>query len=195
MSADDRVEGLLPRAVPVEERVAPAAPADDLEAGVGRPEFPDGLLIFGDRTQAEQGDGAELLHGARRMAVGVDEARKDQLAAQVRDPRALADKAGGAIVRPDIEEHAVPDGDGLGPAPGAVHGVNRAVLQDEVGFGPGHALRRAGRNDADGDEDGGLNNPSWLHPHVRPPCRSGSVPPMYSRAAAGCQNAVGTRRT
>ena len=110
-SSEDSAAGISPTTAssisfrgpfPSKSGVAPAAAPDDREAGMGGDEFPDRFLIIGDGAQPEQGDGAELFHGGRRVAMGVDEAGKDQLAAQVRDLRFFSDKAGDVLVRPDI---------------------------------------------------------------------------------------------
>ena len=65
------------------------------------------------------------------VTVRFDQAGKDGLAAEVDRPRRACRHRGG--IRADCDEAAIPDRHGVGDGVGAVHGVDAAIDQNEIG--------------------------------------------------------------
>ena len=89
-----------------------------------------------------------------RVDVGVLEARQEQPAGEVDDPRVAARRAAAtSAADADGDDPLAADGDGLGARPGRVDGVDVAAGQDEVGGAVGmrHRPRMTARPAATGD--------------------------------------------
>ena len=150
-SGHDRVEILAARRAVREIGHVPAAADDPRVVRMGRGVGPDRLEDTGPAVRLAEVALEAVDPAEDRVDVDVLEAGQEEPAGEIDDPRSRSDEVGDVGRLADRADPVAVNGDGRGPWPGRIDGMDVAAPEDEVGgaFGMRHRRRMTRRGDRD----------------------------------------------